>query len=132
MKIQDTRTEPDSMRFWNVAENIVTLFPTLRSSRGAKKVPGISTKKKSPGAPGEERRGIFGRWLWPEKGLQGGREGPMFLEDKALHKKQLQQLPSDGISNSGSHHSSVFSIFVAWGYESPFFIGVSRICAVSG
>lgn len=55
----------------------------------------------------------------------------MFLEDEALHKKRLEQLPSYGGSGSGSI-THLWSTFLSLGaMKAAFFIGASYICAIS-
>lgn len=59
---------------------------------------------------------VWGKLVRPEKGLQGGGEGPMFLEDKGLYgnnSKGYQVLEA----LVQAHHAFVFSIFLAGGSE---------------
>lgn len=46
MKIRSTRREQDSLRLWNVAEDIVTRVPLCSLVEGQRRVPGISAKRR--------------------------------------------------------------------------------------
>lgn len=70
MKIQDTRREQESLRLWNVTEDIVTLCPTLKPSGGGKEESQelvLKVEESRILRPMERKGEFLGSWLRPEK-----------------------------------------------------------------